>query len=95
MGEVVDKIVLQPVYLQGFLTEYENDEDAQQNDADQYAQDQYHHPGIGGKHLLLLQVEAQHGRTQATADFDIPVDIQEKGHHQGGDRKDKYQNGMK
>ena len=75
MGEVVDKIVLHPVQLQGFLAEYENDENAQQYNTDQDAQDKDHHPCVGGKHLILLEVEPYHGRPKAATDLDIPVNI--------------------
>ena len=75
MGEIVDKIVLHPVKLHGFLAENENDEDSQQDDTDQDAQDQNYHPGVGGKHLILLEVEPFHGRPEAAADLDIPVYI--------------------
>jgi hypothetical protein len=95
MRKIVDEIILHPVKLHGFLAENENDENAQLYNPDQYAQDKDHHPRVGGKHLVLLQIEPFHGRTKTAAHPDIPVNIKKEGGHQGDHGENKHQYGMK
>jgi hypothetical protein len=95
VGKIVDEVVLHPDQLQGFLAEDKYDENTQQDDPDQDAQNEDDDPGVGGQDLILLQIEARHGRPKPAADLDIPVNVQKQRKHQGSDGEDEHQYGMK
>jgi hypothetical protein len=91
MGEVVNKIMLEPVKLEIFLPIYENGEYPDENDADENGKHQDHHPGFRLQGLLGIDVELAGDGLQVRAGFHIPVDIQKERERQGQNGKDEYE----
>ena len=95
MGEIVDKVTLEPIELQCLLVVNEDDEYPQQNDPHKDGKHQNHHPGLGGQNLIGIQIGLLYDLFQPRTDLHIPVDIQEEGQGHRGNGEDEYQDGVK
>ena len=56
MGEIVDKVTLEPVKLECFLIVNKDDEYPHQNDSHENGKHQNHHPGLRGQNLVGIEV---------------------------------------
>ena len=94
VGKVVDKVMLQPVQPQVFEIIDKYDENSHNNDTDKYRENHDNEPCLGGEELSRIEVEALDDRLEATADFNIPVNIEKKRCYKCQNREDQYKNRM-